>query len=247
MPSDVSVSVLIPNERGLERRAAAARAGPDRRGQRVPVRLRDAQPQQRQPLGRGVAGGVERVLGRAREAGLRCEGVISTVVRLPLRGPRPARARARDRAPRCATAGAAGDRLRRHHRDGQPARRCEGFFRTARARLASEVELTAHFHNTRGVRASPTCSPRSRPGSRASSRASASSAAARCRRARPATSPARTSSRCSTRWASTTGVDLPALSACARRAQEILGRPLGSHTLVAGPVDWGSSRAWPPS
>src|SRR5207248_354364 len=35
-----------------------------------------------------------------------------------------------------------------------------------------------------------------------------------------------------------TGVDLPALLACARRVQEILGRPLGSHTLVAGPVDW---------
>ena len=35
-----------------------------------------------------------------------------------------------------------------------------------------------------------------------------------------------------------TGIDLPALLACARRVQEILGRPLGSHTLVAGPVDW---------
>ena len=32
-----------------------------------------------------------------------------------------------------------------------------------------------------------------------------------------------------------TGIDLPALLACARRVQEILGRPLGSHTLVAGP------------
>ncbi len=35
-----------------------------------------------------------------------------------------------------------------------------------------------------------------------------------------------------------TGVDLEALLACARRVQEVLGRPLGSHTLVAGPVDW---------
>ena len=31
-----------------------------------------------------------------------------------------------------------------------------------------------------------------------------------------------------------TGIDLSALLACARRVQEILGRPLGSHTLVAG-------------
>jgi hydroxymethylglutaryl-CoA lyase len=35
-----------------------------------------------------------------------------------------------------------------------------------------------------------------------------------------------------------TGIDLPALIACSRRAQEILGRPLGSHTLLAGPVHW---------
>ena len=35
-----------------------------------------------------------------------------------------------------------------------------------------------------------------------------------------------------------TGIDLPALlrAACALRA--VLGRPLGSHALVAGPVDW---------
>ena len=32
-----------------------------------------------------------------------------------------------------------------------------------------------------------------------------------------------------------TGIDLPALLACARRVQEILGRPLGSHTLVRRP------------
>ncbi|MFZ2051197.1 MAG: hydroxymethylglutaryl-CoA lyase, partial [Solirubrobacteraceae bacterium] len=35
-----------------------------------------------------------------------------------------------------------------------------------------------------------------------------------------------------------TGVDLPALLACTARLRELLGRPLGSHTLVAGPVDW---------
>jgi hydroxymethylglutaryl-CoA lyase len=35
-----------------------------------------------------------------------------------------------------------------------------------------------------------------------------------------------------------TGIDLDALISCARRVQEILGRPLGSHTLVAGAIDW---------
>ena len=32
--------------------------------------------------------------------------------------------------------------------------------------------------------------------------------------------------------------DLDAIVAVARRAQQVLGRPLGSHTLVAGPIDW---------
>jgi hydroxymethylglutaryl-CoA lyase len=36
-----------------------------------------------------------------------------------------------------------------------------------------------------------------------------------------------------------TGVDLPALIECARSVQRVLGRALGSHTLVAGPVLWG--------
>jgi hydroxymethylglutaryl-CoA lyase len=35
-----------------------------------------------------------------------------------------------------------------------------------------------------------------------------------------------------------TGIELPRLVAAARAAQEVLGRPLGSHVLTAGPVEW---------
>ena len=35
-----------------------------------------------------------------------------------------------------------------------------------------------------------------------------------------------------------TGVDLEALLAASREVQRVLGRPLGSHTLVAGAIDW---------
>ena len=35
-----------------------------------------------------------------------------------------------------------------------------------------------------------------------------------------------------------TGVDLGALLAASRAAQEVLGRALGSHVLTAGPVEW---------
>lgn len=37
-----------------------------------------------------------------------------------------------------------------------------------------------------------------------------------------------------------TGIDLPTVIAAARQAQEILGRKLTSHTLAAGPVEWHS-------
>ena len=35
-----------------------------------------------------------------------------------------------------------------------------------------------------------------------------------------------------------TGIDLEQLVEAARAAQTVLGRPLGSHVLTAGPVDW---------
>jgi hydroxymethylglutaryl-CoA lyase len=38
-----------------------------------------------------------------------------------------------------------------------------------------------------------------------------------------------------------TGIDLAALLDCARAVRDVLGRPLGSHTLVAGPVEWSGS------
>jgi hydroxymethylglutaryl-CoA lyase len=39
-----------------------------------------------------------------------------------------------------------------------------------------------------------------------------------------------------------TGVSLERLLDAARGAQEVLGRPLGSHVLTAGPVVWNSPR-----
>ena len=40
-----------------------------------------------------------------------------------------------------------------------------------------------------------------------------------------------------------TGIDLPRLIEASRAAQEILGRPLGSHVLRAGPVVWRARQA----
>jgi hydroxymethylglutaryl-CoA lyase len=35
-----------------------------------------------------------------------------------------------------------------------------------------------------------------------------------------------------------TGIDLAALINASRAAERVLGRPLGSHVLTAGPVSW---------
>jgi hydroxymethylglutaryl-CoA lyase len=35
-----------------------------------------------------------------------------------------------------------------------------------------------------------------------------------------------------------TGIDIAKLLDAAADVQKVLGRPLGSHVLVAGPVDW---------
>ena len=54
VPDDVSLSVLIPNERGLEN--ALAQRDRFHEVNVLPVGLGDPQPQERQPLDRGVAG-----------------------------------------------------------------------------------------------------------------------------------------------------------------------------------------------
>ena len=142
----VAFSVLIPNERGLERALGDAR--PLRRDQRLPLRLGDPQPQERQPLDRGVAGraGARRWRRRARP-GLRCEGVIATSFGCPYEGEVPPE-RVFEIAERLAAAGCEEVGFGDTTGMANP-RQVREFFAAARERLGG-VELTAHFHNTRG-------------------------------------------------------------------------------------------------
>ena len=87
IPDEVAVTVLIPNERGLEN-ALALRD----RFQEVNLFLSASEThnqQEREPLDRGVADGLERVIERARAEGLRCEGVISVAFGCPYEGDVP--------------------------------------------------------------------------------------------------------------------------------------------------------------
>jgi hydroxymethylglutaryl-CoA lyase len=87
VPGDVSVSVLIPNEHGLDN-ALELRD----RFQEINVFLSASETHNRKNVNRSIEeslSGLEAVLGRAREAGLRCEGVISVSFGCPYEGDVP--------------------------------------------------------------------------------------------------------------------------------------------------------------
>src|SRR5271170_921781 len=91
VPREVSVSVLIPNERGLDDALALREARPGERPafDEVNVFLSASETHNQRNVNRSIEqslAGLEVVLARASEAGLRCEGVISTAFGCPYEG-----------------------------------------------------------------------------------------------------------------------------------------------------------------
>ena len=145
LPDTVTRSVLIPNERGLDN-ALALRD----RFDEINVFLSASESHNRANVNRGVddsLAGLERVLARAREHGLRCEAVISVAFGCPYEGmvdPEAVFAIGR----RLAAAGAEEIGFGDTTGMANPAQ-VRAFFERAFERLP-DVEVTAHFHNTRG-------------------------------------------------------------------------------------------------
>ena len=141
----VSFSVLIPNRRGLER----ALAHRDRFDE-VSVFLSASESHNQANVNRSIAdslAGLEQTLAAAGEAGLRREGVIATSFGCPYEGEVPPE-RVFEIAERLIAAGC--EEVGFGDTTGMANPRQVGeFFAAARERLAG-VELTAHFHNTRG-------------------------------------------------------------------------------------------------
>jgi hydroxymethylglutaryl-CoA lyase len=232
LPEEVSASVLVPNERGLEN-ALALRD----RFHEVNVFLSASETHNRKNVNRSVEGsiaGLERVIGRAREEGLRCEGVISVSFGCPYEGEVPPE-RVFSIAERLRDAGceeiAFGDTTGM----ANPAQVRE-FFAAAFDRLEG-AELTAHFHNTRGQGLANALAALD-AGVR--SFESSFGELGGCPVPRGATGNVASEDLVSMlhEMGYATGIDLEALLACARDVQEVLGRPLGSHLLTAGPVKW---------
>jgi hydroxymethylglutaryl-CoA lyase len=240
VPPQVSVSVLIPNERGLDN-ALALRDGTA--GERPPfdevnVFLSASETHNGKNVNRSIAEsleGLRRVLGRAREAGLRCEGVIATTFGCPYEG-EVAPERVLAIAAELRDAGAQEIGFGDTTGMANPLQ-VRGFFERARAELG-DVELTAHFHNTRGQGLANVLAALE---AGVESFESSFGELGGCPVPAGATGNIATEDLVSMlhEMGIETGVDLPALLVCSADVQEVLGRPLGSHTLVAGPVDWG--------
>ena len=232
LPETVSRSVLIPNERGLDN-ALKLRS----RFDEINVFMSASESHNRANVNRGVDDsltGLERVVTRAREHGLRCEAMISVAFGCPYEGPvDPEAVFAIGR--RLAAAGAAEIGFGDTTGMANPAQ-VRAFFQRAFERLP-DVELTAHFHNTRG---------QGLANAYAALQAGVSSLESSFGELGGCPVPAGATGNIASEdlvsmlheMGIETGVDLPALLECARSVRDALGRPLGSHTLVAGPVDW---------
>jgi hydroxymethylglutaryl-CoA lyase len=240
-PEGVAYSVLIPNERGLER-ALELRD----RFDEVNLFLSATETHNRKNVNRSIAeslDGLRSTIERARGQGLRCEGVISVAFGCPFEGEVPP-----DRvfgiAESLAAAGC--EEVSFGDTTGMANPRQVGeFFAAARERLPA-VELTAHFHNTRGQGLANVLA--------ALSAGVESFESAFGELGGSPVSPGATGNISTEDLVSMlhemgigTGVDLVALIDASREAQRMLGRPLGSHVLRVGPVEWRSQGDVKPS
>jgi hydroxymethylglutaryl-CoA lyase len=233
VPDGIARSVLIPNERGLDR-ALEQRA----RFEEIGVVISASETHNRANVRRSVAeslDGLDRVIARAREAGLRVEGVIATSFGCPYEGVVD-RDRVWQIARRLADAGA--DEIAFGDTTGMAnPLQVREHFEEAAAVLGADVQLTAHFHNTRGQGLANVFAALQ---AGCASFESSVGELGGC-----PVPPGATGNIASEdlvcmlhEMGIGTGIDLDALLEAARDAQRVVGRRLGSHTLVAGPVDW---------
>ncbi len=233
VPPGIAVTVLIPNERGFELALPLREHFSEINGF-----LSASETHNRHNVNRTVAEsltGLERVIGRAREEGLRAEGVISTAFGCPYEGEVPAE-RVLAIARRLVEAGAQEIAFGDTTGMANP-RQVSAFFAQAREALGPAVELTAHFHNTRGQGLANVLAALQ---AGCASYESSFGELGGCPVPPGATGNIATEDLVSMleEMGIATGVDLDALLAAAAAVREVLGRPLGSHTLTAGPVNW---------
>jgi hydroxymethylglutaryl-CoA lyase len=235
VPETVDVTVLIPNERGLDNALELREKFSE-----VNCFLSASETHNRKNVNRSVdesLAGLEKVMARAREAGLRCEAVIATSFGCPYEGRVPVE-RVLEIAGRLRDHGAGEVGFGDTTGMANPVQ-VRAFFERARETLGADVELTAHFHNTRGQGLANVLAALE---AGCSSFESSFGELGGCPVPAGATGNIASEDLVSMlhEMGVQTGIDLEALLDCSRAVRDVLGRPLGSHTLVAGPVEWNS-------
>ncbi len=235
---DVSFSVLVPNERGLEN-ALRRRDLFDE----ISVFLSASETHNRKNVNRSIAeslAGLESVLATAKGEGLRCEGVIATSFGCPYEGQVP-QERVLEIAGRLREFGCDevgfGDTTGMANPVG-----VRRFFAAAREGLSAGdgPQLTAHFHNTRGQGLANVLAALDEG---VDSFESSFGELGGCPVPPGSTGNISTEDLVSMleEMGIATGIDLEALVGASLAVQEVLGRTLGAHVLKAGPVHWSGS------
>ena len=234
VPDDVSISVLVPNERGLDN------ALPHRdRFEEIGVFCSASETHNKKNVNRTIEeslAGIDALVPRALAEGIAVEAVIATSFGCPYEGhvdPEKVFGIVRRLIDAGATEIGFGDTTGMAN-PVQVGR----FFTDAIGRFGDEVLLTAHFHNTRGQGLANAVAALQ---AGCTSFESSFGELGGCPVPAGATGNIATEDLVSMlhEMGVQTGVDLPSVLAAARAVAEVLGRPLGSHTLVAGPVEWG--------
>jgi len=236
-PDGVSYSVLVPNRRGLE--LALERRD---RFDETNFFLSASETHNKKNVNRTVEesiSGLEETIPVAVDAGLRCEGVISTSFGCPYEGDVPVE-NVLAIALRLARAGCVEIGFGDTTGMANPVQ-VRRFFDRVRDRFEAEglgeVELTAHFHDTRGQGLANVLAALEEG---VDSFESSFGELGGCPVPAGATGNIASEDLISMlgEMGIETGVELPKLIEASAEAQKVLGRPLGSHVLKAGPVDW---------
>jgi len=237
LPDGIERTVLIPNSRGLEN-ALKVRELFDA----ASVFVSASQTHNKKNINRTIEETMAdvRVMGdRVRAEGLKLTAVIATAFGCPYEGKVPL-ARVLDLAEQFADAGATEIGFGDTTGMANPAQVSE-FFGAALERLPG-LELTAHFHNTRG---------QGLTNAYAALQAGCTSFESSFGELGGCPVPAGSTGNIATEdlvsmfheMGVETGLDLEKVIDAARAAQAVLGRKLTSHSIVAGPVIWASPAA----
>jgi hydroxymethylglutaryl-CoA lyase len=232
VPEHVSLMVLVPNSKGLDNALKVRETFSE-----VAIFVSASETHNKKNVNRSIAESMadnEVIAKRIVAEDLRCAAVIATSYGCPFEGKVPME-RVLAIAEQFAAAGASEVGFGDTTGMANPAYVGE-FFAAAIERLPG-IEVTAHFHNTRG---------QGLANAYAALQAGCTSFESSFGELGGCPVPAGSTGNISSEdlismfeeMGVATGVSLPAVIDAARAAQHVLGRKLTSHSIVAGPIDW---------